>query len=153
MERNGESKRRPRRGDQPDARAVLLPERRCRRTLGQAAGHRKPSSRGLVRTGRADAWLMIVGVVAEARNDGLRNPVKPAVFIPYTLSMSQGTQILARSDVPPLTLMHAVGKQVSAVNPKQQIYNNVEDLSLWIAEEPEWQQDHLVSWIFGLFAV
>jgi ABC-type antimicrobial peptide transport system permease subunit len=65
---------------------------------------------------------------------------------------SEGTQILARSDVPPPTLMHAVGKQVSAVNPEQQIYNNVEDLSLWIAEEPEWQQDHLVSWIFGLFA-
>jgi predicted permease len=103
--------------------------------------------------GIADAWLMIVGVVADARNDGLRNPVKPAVFIPYTLSMSEGTQILARSDVPPLTLMHAVGKQVSAVNPEQQIYNNVEDLSVWISEEPEWQQDHLVSWIFGLFAV
>ena len=65
--------------------------------------------------------------------------------------MSEGTQILAKSDVPPLTLMHAVGKQVSAVNPEQQIYNNVEDLSVWISEEPEWQQDHLVSWIFGLF--
>src|ERR1700738_2063209 len=103
--------------------------------------------------GIADAWLMIVGVVADACNDGLRNPVKPAVFIPYTLSLSEGTQILARSEVPPLTLMHAVGKQVSAVNPEQQIYNNVEDLSVWISEEPEWQQDHLVSWIFGLFAV
>ncbi|WP_222705528.1 FtsX-like permease family protein [Terriglobus albidus] len=95
---------------------------------------------------------MIVGVVADARNDGLRNPVKPAVFIPYTLSMSQGTQILARSDVPPMTLVHAIGKQVNAVNAEQQIYDNVEELSLWIAEEPEWQQDHLVSWIFGLFA-
>jgi predicted permease len=102
--------------------------------------------------GIADAWLTIVGIVADARNDGLRNPIKPAVFIPYTLSMSEGTQILVRSDMPPLTLMHAVGKQVSAVNPEQQIYNNVEDLSHWIAEEPEWQQDHLVSWIFGLFA-
>src|ERR1700738_1980434 len=49
--------------------------------------------------------------------------------------------------------MHAIGKQVSAVNTEQQIYNNVEDLSVWISEEPEWQQDHLVSWIFGLFAV
>lgn len=103
--------------------------------------------------GIADAWLMIVGIVADARNDGLRNPVKPAVFIPYTLSMSEGTQILARSDVPPLTLMHAIGKQVSTVNTEQQIYNNVEDLSVWISEEPEWQQDYLVSWIFGLFAI
>jgi predicted permease len=103
--------------------------------------------------GVADAWLTIVGIVADSRNDGLRKPVKPAVFIPYTLSMSEGTQILARSDVPPLTLMHAVGKQVSAVNTEQQIYDSVDDLSVWISEEPEWQQDHLVSWIFGLFAV
>jgi predicted lysophospholipase L1 biosynthesis ABC-type transport system permease subunit len=103
--------------------------------------------------GVADAWLTIVGIVADSRNDGLRKPVKPAVFIPYTLSMSEGTQILARSDVPPLTLMHAVGKQVSAVNTEQQIYDSVDDLSVWISEEPEWQQDHLVSWIFGLFAI
>ena len=94
-----------------------------------------------------------MGIVADSRNDGLRKPVKPAVFIPYTLSMSEGTQILARSDVPPLTLMHAVGKQVSAVNTEQQIYDSVDDLNGWISEEPEWQQDHLVSWIFGLFAV
>jgi hypothetical protein len=44
--------------------------------------------------GIADAWLMIVGVVADARNDGLRKPVKPAVFIPYTLSMSEATKML-----------------------------------------------------------
>ena len=103
--------------------------------------------------GIADAWLVIVGIVGDARNDGLRDPVKPAIYIPYTLSMSQGTQILVRSNVPPLTLMHAVGKQVSAVNPEQQIYNDVENLDTWIADEPEWQQDHLESWIFGLFAV
>jgi hypothetical protein len=49
--------------------------------------------------------------------------------------------------------MHAVGKQVSAVNTEQQIYDSIDDLSVWISEEPEWQQDHLASWIFGLFAV
>ncbi|WP_263417982.1 FtsX-like permease family protein [Terriglobus albidus] len=102
--------------------------------------------------GIADAWLLIVGVVGDARNDGLKNPVKPGIFIPYTLSMSEGTQVLARSDVPPLTLMHALATQVNAVNPEQQIYNNVEDLETWISNEPKWQQDHLVSWIFGLFA-
>jgi len=103
--------------------------------------------------GLADAWLLIVGVIGDARNDGLRNPIKPGIYIPYTLSMSEGTQILVRSDVPPLTLMHSVGNQVSTVNPEQQIYSNVDDLEAWIANEPEWQQDHLVSWVFGLFAV
>jgi hypothetical protein len=30
----------------------------------------------------SDGWLQIVGVVADARNDGLRNPIKPSVYVP-----------------------------------------------------------------------
>jgi predicted permease len=100
----------------------------------------------------ADSWLQIVGIVADSRNDGLKNPIKPGVFIPYTLSMSQGTQILVRSEVPPLTLLHEVRAQLSSIDPEQQVDGNVDDLDSWIAEEPEWQQEHLVSWIFSIFA-
>ncbi|PYU44221.1 MAG: ABC transporter permease [Acidobacteria bacterium] len=100
----------------------------------------------------ADSWLQIVGIVEDARNDGLRNPIKPAVFVPYTLSMREGTQILVRSEVPPLTLLHAVRAQLLAVNPDQQTWNEIEDLDSWISNEPEWQQDHLAAWIFGVFA-
>jgi hypothetical protein len=75
----------------------------------------------------ADSWLQIVGIVEDARNDGLRNPIKPAVFVPYTLSMREGTQILVRSEVPPLTLLHAVRAQLLAVNPDQQTWSEVED--------------------------
>jgi hypothetical protein len=41
---------------------------------------------------------------------------------------SKPAQILVRSKAPPLTLLHAVGAQVVALNPEQQIYSNVEDL-------------------------
>ena len=71
----------------------------------------------------ADSWLQIVGIVGDARNDGLRNPIKPAVYVPYTLRMWKWTQILVRSEVPPLTLVHAVAAQVAAVNPEQQIFS------------------------------
>ena len=100
----------------------------------------------------ADSWLLIVGIVDDARNDGLRDPVKPAVYIPYTLTMWQGTQILVRSEVPPLTLLHAVQKQLAAVNPDQQTYSIVRDLETWITDLPEWQQEHLAAWIFGILA-
>jgi predicted permease len=100
----------------------------------------------------ADSGLSIVGVVGDSRDDGLRNPVRPAIYMPYTLHMSMGTQILIGSRVPPLTLVHAVREQLSAVNPDQQAYGEVEDLEKWISDEPEWQQEHLVSWIFGGFA-
>ena len=99
-----------------------------------------------------DSWLQIVGIVEDARNDGLSDAVKPAVYIPYTLSMWQGTQILVRSEGPPLTLLHAVQKQLTEVNPDQQTYNLVRDLEGWITDLPEWQQEHLAAWIFGILA-
>jgi predicted permease len=100
----------------------------------------------------ADSWLQIVGIVNDARNDGLRDPIKPAVYVPYTLTMSPGTQILVRSEAPPLTLLHAVQKQVVAVNPDQQTYSMARDLETWITDLPEWQQEHLAAWIFGILA-
>ena len=100
----------------------------------------------------ADSWLTIVGIVDDALNDGLRKPVKPAVFVPYTLNMWLGTQILVRSDVPPLTLLHAVEEQLAAVDPEQQTYSADENLDAWISDQPEWQQEHLATWIFGILA-
>ena len=102
--------------------------------------------------GFADLWLEVVGIVEDARNDGLRDAVKPGVYVPYTLAMSQGTQILVRSRVPPLTLVHALRKQLAAVNPEQQAYADIEDLEGWIRDLPEWQREHLTAWIFGTFA-
>ena len=56
----------------------------------------------------SDRWLQIVGIVADARDDGLRNPVKPAIYVPYTMRMRMFTQILVRARVGPLTLLRAV---------------------------------------------
>jgi len=100
----------------------------------------------------AESWLSIVGIVDDFLDDGLRNPVQPAIFLPYTLSMYSGTQILVRTEVPPLTLVHAVRAQLVAVNPDQQTWGDVEELDSWISDEPEWQQEHLAAWIFGIFA-
>src|SRR5213075_3271830 len=35
----------------------------------------------------AESWLQVVGIVGDARNDGISKPVEPAVFVPYTLHM------------------------------------------------------------------
>ena len=35
-------------------------------------------------------WLLVVGVVADKRDDGLRNPILPEAFIPYTLLCACG---------------------------------------------------------------
>jgi predicted permease len=96
------------------------------------------------------AWFQIVGIVEDARNDGLRSAARPAVYVPYTFSMPEGTEILARSQVPPLTLLHAVREQLKEVNPDQPSW--VGDLETRLTHEPEWQQEHIAAWIFGAFA-
>ena len=102
--------------------------------------------------GLATSWLNIIGIVGDSRDHGMRDPVRPAIYVPYTLYLAMGTQILIRTRVPPLALIHAVRKQISAVNPDQQAYSGMGDLEEWISDQPEWQQEHLVSWIFSGFA-
>lgn len=99
----------------------------------------------------ASTWLTIVGVVADARDDGLRNPIKPAAYVPDTVSLSQFTQVLMRSVGPPLQSVKEVHQRLAKLNPDQQTFE-VQDLESWISDEPEWQQEHLAAWIFGVFA-
>jgi predicted permease len=98
-------------------------------------------------------WLQIIGVIADKRNDGLRAPILPETFVPYTLSVGVWTQILVRSQTSPLGLLHAIGKQVNSVDAEQQISGHVQDLEHWIQGQPEWEQGHLTTWLFSAFAI
>ena len=100
-----------------------------------------------------EPWVQIIGIVADKRNDGLRKPILPELFIPYTLSMRMWTQILVRSEGSPLALLHAIGLQVNSLDHDQQISGQVQDLEHWIQGQQEWEQEHLVAWLFGAFAV
>ena len=103
--------------------------------------------------GGTNGWLRVVGVIEDKRDDGLRKPVLPEAFVPDTLWMRMYTQILVETRVPPLSLLHAVQLQVSAVNADQQITSQVLDLEGWIKNEPEYAQGQLIAWLFGAFAV
>jgi predicted permease len=101
----------------------------------------------------SDSWFQVVGIVGDARDDGLRNPIKPSLYVPYTILMPQYTQILVRTRVPPLTILRAVREQIHTVDPDQQAARNVRDLDAWITGLPEWQQGHLVATLFAGFAI
>jgi hypothetical protein len=100
----------------------------------------------------ADSWLQIVGVVADARDDGLRNAIKPAIFVPYTLHMYMFTQILVRTQVPPLSVLHDIRSQIVQIDPEQQVMQ-VRDLDTWITGQQEYAQQRLVATLFGIFSV
>jgi putative ABC transport system permease protein len=100
----------------------------------------------------SDGWLQVVGVVADSLNDGLDKPVKPAIFLPYSLYMWMSTQILVQSRVDPLSILHSVRRQIVSVNADQQARGQVDDLEMWIRHEPEWARGRLISILFGAFA-
>src|SRR5271165_6244354 len=97
-------------------------------------------------------WLEIVGVVGDALDDGLGKPVKPGVYIPYTIWMPPWTQILVRTEVPPLTILHGVREQIHSVDADQQAEGHVRSLEEWITNQREWASQHLVAMLFGAFA-
>jgi ABC-type antimicrobial peptide transport system permease subunit len=100
----------------------------------------------------SDGWLQIIGVVGDALDDGLDKPILPALYLPYTVNMFMGTQILVRSEGDPLAMLQSVRKEIAAVNPDQQIDSDVRDLDEWIRREHEWANSRLVSILFTAFS-
>jgi ABC-type antimicrobial peptide transport system permease subunit len=66
--------------------------------------------------------------------------------------MGMFTQILVRSQVPPLSLLHAIRTKVNTIDHDQQTNGDVRDLEHWITRLPEYARGQLVSWLFGAFA-
>lgn len=112
----------------------------------------KPQPPYLLIAPGAEDGIQIIGVVADKLDDGLSKPVLPEAFVPYTMVMGMYTQILVRSDVPPLTLLRAVRIAVSSIDPDQQTNSDVRDLEHWITRLPEYARGQLVAWLFGAFA-
>jgi predicted permease len=100
----------------------------------------------------SEGWLEIVGVVADARNDGLRNPIKAAVYVPYTLRLRMFTQILVRTRAAPLSVLRDVRAQLVQIDREQQVMR-VRDLEGWISGLSEYAQQKLVATLFGVFSV
>jgi ABC-type antimicrobial peptide transport system permease subunit len=92
-----------------------------------------------------------VGVVADARNDGLRNPIKPSLYVPYTLKMRMFTQILVRTSVPPLSMLHDLRARLVQIDREQQVMR-VRDLEQWITGLTEYAQQRVVAGLFAIFS-
>ena len=91
-------------------------------------------------------------MVADARNDGLRNAIRPAIYVPFSLRMRMFTQILVRTRVPPLSMLRDVRAQLVQIDREQQVMR-VRDLEGWITGLTEYAQQKVVATLFGIFSV
>jgi predicted permease len=101
----------------------------------------------------SNSWLQIIGVVSDALNDGLDKPVKPAIYLPYSLWMPMGTQILVRSRLNPLYIEQSIRRQVASINLEQQV-NLWNDglLDLMLKNEPIWATERLISSLLAAYS-
>jgi putative ABC transport system permease protein len=101
-----------------------------------------------------DGWLQVIGSTADALDDGLDKPVKPAIYLPYSVNLWMWTQILVRSRTDPRSILHSVRQQIVSVNPDQQatLWDDGM-LESWIKNQPLWARGRLVSVLLGAFSV
>ena len=100
----------------------------------------------------SDSWIQIIGIADDARDDGLRNPVKPAIFVPYPMRMWMFTQLLVRTQSAPLANLNRIRAAVKAVDPEQQVFGRTQDLDQWIQGQDEYSFGRLVAALFTGFA-
>ncbi len=64
----------------------------------------------------ADPAFEIIGVVADAKNQGLQDPIMPELWIPYTMTGFGERGVLVRTSVEPMSLLNSVRKEIWAVD-------------------------------------
>ncbi|PYX51139.1 MAG: ABC transporter permease [Acidobacteria bacterium] len=98
-----------------------------------------------------DAWLEIIGVVGDVRNDGLDHPTKPGIFLPYSFVLPPDAFVIARSAGDPEVAVQAVKRRLRELNPDMVVGQN--HTLLWALETQGWGQGRFIATLFSLFAV
>jgi putative ABC transport system permease protein len=64
-----------------------------------------------------DPVFEIIGVISDAKNQGIQDPPMPEVFVPYTITGAFERAIMVRTSTPPLSLLNNVRREIRAVDP------------------------------------
>jgi predicted permease len=100
----------------------------------------------------SDDWRQILGVVADFRNNGLERPVAPAIYMPYTTFMWNGTQLFLHTAGDPQSTLQPVRKALYSFNPNQRVAGNqIGTLEEVLSNQTIWIQQHMFSILFSFF--
>jgi predicted permease len=107
---------------------------------------------------QSTVWRQIIGVVGDARNAGVDQPVVPAIYVPYTALIPAYSQFLVRTEGDPLTCLHSIRAAIASVASGQQIsnstsaFNGTFTLSEAIERDAQYSRQRLFSILFGVFS-
>lgn len=97
-----------------------------------------------------DDWFEVIGVVGDAKNDGLDHPVKPAIFLPYSFVLPPEEALIVRASGDPETAIRSVKERLREINPEM-IVGRDRTLTWWLDTEG-WGRERFIATLFGLFA-
>ncbi len=63
-----------------------------------------------------DPVFEVIGVISDARNQGIQEPPMPEMFVPYTITGAFDRGIMVRTSAPPLSLLNDVRREIRAVD-------------------------------------
>jgi ABC-type antimicrobial peptide transport system permease subunit len=107
---------------------------------------------------QSTGWREVVGVVGDARNDGVDRPVVPAIYLPYTTLTRGHVELFVRTQGDPLASLHSIRGAIASVASDQQIASSVSGfygtfcLSEAIARDAQYSRQRLFSILFGVFS-
>ena len=105
---------------------------------------------------QSTVWRQIIGVVGDARNDGIDRPVVPAIYLPYTVVIPSNVQFFVRTQGDPLTYLHSMRAAIASVASDQQIsnsnFNGTFTLNEAIERDAQYSRQRLFSILFGVFS-
>ena len=101
---------------------------------------------------QSTARRQIIGVVGDARNDGIGRPVVPAIYLPYTTLMRQYVDFFVRTQGDPLIYLHSIRAAVASVASDQEISNGAFTLNEAIERDAQYRRQRLFSILFGVFS-
>lgn len=101
---------------------------------------------------QSTGWRQIVGVVGDARNDGVDRPVIPAVYVPFSTFMPPYAQFEIRTQGDPMAYLHSIREAVASVEADLQLSKGADDLEEVIRRDALWSRGRLFSVLFGFFS-
>lgn len=79
----------------------------------------KPRTSWTLQAPRNDGWVQIVGVVSDTPNHGLRDPVLPTVYVPYTLVANDAFDVVVRTEGDPLNFVRSIRERIHRIDADQ----------------------------------
>lgn len=99
-----------------------------------------------------DDWLQVIGVVGDAKNDGLQRPPKPMIFLPYTFVLPPDQSVFVRASGDPATTIHSVRQRLRELSSEFIVAESPNYTLTWRLDTQGWGQERFIATLFALFA-